>query len=108
MNPNSTASAPLPNGCYDETIVPFVKTQVPQDTPEELSLNFTTTWGGGNLVQWLVDGSPMLVDLEHPTLENVIDGNTTFAKQRHIYEVGEKNKVCFHQFHLLRVEGVGY
>ena len=92
-NPNSTAAAPLPTGCYDEQIVPYVKTQVPQDTPEKLEVGFTDTAGSGNLVQWLVNNSSMLVDLQYPTLQAVADGNNTFAAKKHVLTVGEKNKV---------------
>jgi len=92
VNPNSTAAAPLPTGCDDEKVVPYAKTQVPQELPEALSVGFTDTFGGGNLVQWLVDGSPMAVDLAHPTLMNVLEGNSTFDPRRHVFNVGEKNK----------------
>jgi hypothetical protein len=55
--------------------------------------------GSGNLVQWLVNGSPMLVDLQYPTLQAVIDGNatfsgnTTFDERKHVFKVGEKHEV---------------
>jgi hypothetical protein len=92
-DPNSTAAAPLPTGCYDEEITPYVKTTVPQSLPEEMKVGFTNTAGSGNLVQWLVNGSPMLIDLEYPTLQHVIDANDTFATQRNVFKVGEKNQV---------------
>jgi hypothetical protein len=90
---NSTGIA-LPVGCYDETnIVPYVKTKVPEDTPEEISLNFTNTATSDKLVQWLVNGSPMLVDLSRPTLQNVIDGNATFNPRENLIEVGKEHEV---------------
>jgi len=92
VNPNSTAAAPLPTGCYDEKVVPYVKTQVPQDVPDEMKVGFTTTFGGGNLVQWLVNDIPIAVDLEYPTLQSVSDKNLTFDPSRHVFKVGEKNK----------------
>jgi hypothetical protein len=92
-DPNSTATAPLTTGCYDETVVPYVKTNVPQDVPEEMKVGFTNTAGSGNLVQWTVNGTPMLVDLNRPTLQSVSDGNTNFSTQEHVFQVGEKNKV---------------
>lgn len=94
-NPNSTAAAPLPTGCFDETnIVPFVKTQVPQELPEQITLGFTNTAANSNLVQWLIDGTPMLIDFTRPTLQQVIDGNDTFNKAENVFAVGEANKVC--------------
>jgi hypothetical protein len=92
-DPNSTAAVPLTTGCYDETVVPYVKTTVPQEVPEDLKVGFTNTAGSGNLVQWLVNSTPMEIDLEYPTLAHVADGNDTFATARHVFTVGEKNKV---------------
>ncbi|KAH7406828.1 multicopper oxidase-domain-containing protein [Phaeosphaeria sp. MPI-PUGE-AT-0046c] len=91
-DPNSTAAAPLPTGCYDEQVVPYVKTTVPQKMPEGLSFGFTDTAGSGDLVQWLVNDVPMLVDLEYPTLQHVADGNLTFDKARNVIKVGSKNQ----------------
>ncbi|KAH7128332.1 laccase [Dendryphion nanum] len=91
--PNSTASAPLPTGCYDETnIVPFVKNSVPQKLPQKINAGFTNTAAGGNLVQWLVNGSPMLIDFTRPTLQNVIDGNETYGVTENIFTIGEKDQ----------------
>lgn len=91
-NPNSTGT-PLPTGCYDETnLVPFVKTQVPQDIPEELTLSFVRTVARNNLVQWHINGSPMVIDFTRPTLQNVIDGNSTYNVAENVYPVGEKHK----------------
>jgi hypothetical protein len=91
--PNSTAAAPLPTGCYDESVTPYVKTTVPQKLPEEMKVGFTNTAGSGNLVQWLVNDSPMLIDLAYPTLQHIIDGNDTFDSQRNVFKVGEKDQV---------------
>jgi FtsP/CotA-like multicopper oxidase with cupredoxin domain len=81
----------LPTGCYDEPTTPYVKTTVPADVPSQLKVSFTNTAGSGNLVQWLVDGSPMLIDLDYPTLSHVADGNDTFDSQRNVLRVGEKD-----------------
>jgi 3-keto-L-gulonate-6-phosphate decarboxylase len=35
----------------------------------------------------------MQIDLDYPTLQAVVDGNETFATNRHVFEVGEKHKV---------------
>ncbi|KAL1651517.1 laccase, multicopper oxidase, benzenediol:oxygen oxidorectuctase [Didymella pomorum] len=94
-NPNSTAAAPLPAGCYDEPITPYVKTQVPQELPEELKLTFTDTGGfnESDLVQWKVNDVPMLIDFDQPTLQTVFDGfsgNETWGKAENVIEVGDK------------------
>ncbi|KAH8727984.1 multicopper oxidase-domain-containing protein [Phaeosphaeriaceae sp. PMI808] len=91
-NPNSTAAADLPSGCYDEKVVPYLKTEIPQEKPKNIDVKFTNTAGSGNLIQWLVNGVPMRIDLDYPTLQSVADNNQTFAKERLVLEVGEKHK----------------
>jgi FtsP/CotA-like multicopper oxidase with cupredoxin domain len=95
-NPNSTAAAPLPTGCYDEVIVPYVKTTVPQQLPQELELTFTDTGGpnGSDLVQWLVNDVPMLIDFDTPTLQTIFQGftgNQTWGKTENVFEVGQSH-----------------
>jgi hypothetical protein len=97
-NPNSTAAAPLPTGCYDEVIVPYVKTTVPQQLPQELELTFTDTGGpnGSDLVQWLVNDVPMLIDFDTPTLQTIFQGftgNQTWGKTENVFEVGQSHSV---------------
>lgn len=90
---NSSAAVQLPVGCADETnIVPYVKTTVPSKMPEKMKVGFTNTAGSGNLVQWLVNGSPMKIDLDHPTLLSVSEGNSTFEPGRQVFKVGSKNE----------------
>lgn len=97
-DPNSTAAAPLPVGCDEElNVVPWQKTTVPQSTPKELEAgfnnNYTTSINQARgLVQWLVNGSPMAIDLDYPTLQAVVDGeDTAFNASRHVFPVTEKN-----------------
>jgi hypothetical protein len=100
VEPNSTARV-LPVGCYDETnIVPYAKTTVPQEMPESLTFGFNDNYTGDvtqnqGLVQWLVNGNPMAIDLDRPTLQHVLDGNVTYGNNRHVFEVDEKHKVSF-------------
>jgi hypothetical protein len=66
--------------------------------PEELKFGFNSNYTsdvshGNGLVQWLVNGNPMAVDLDHPTLQSVIDGNASYESNRHVFEVDEKSKV---------------
>lgn len=95
-NPNSTANATMPIGCYDEVIVPHVKSNVASEVPEELKLTFTDTGGsnGSDLVQWKVNDVPMLINFETPTLEQVFTGftgNETWGKQANVIQVGSSN-----------------
>jgi hypothetical protein len=83
------------SGCVDETnIVPFVKTEVPAEVPAEMSLSFSQTAAKNNLVQWNIDGSPLLIDFLRPTLQHVIDGNSTYEVSENVYPIGEIHKVC--------------
>jgi len=92
--PYSLADAPLPQGCYDEPgIVPYVPTQVPNEMPEQITLGFTNTAIQPGLVQWLINGNPMKVDLSRPTLSQIYDGNSSFGAQENVFLVGETNKV---------------
>ena len=99
IEPNTTGV--LPVGCYDETnIVPYAKTTVPQEMPEQLTVGFNDNYTHDvtqdqGLVQWLVNGNPMAVDLEYPTLQAVEDGNVTTGTNRHVFEVDEKHQVSF-------------
>lgn len=95
--PDSIAAAPLPVGCDDEqNIIPWVPTTVPQDTPQELVTgfddNYTDVTHSNGVVQWLINGIPMAVDLDYPTLQSVIDDNDNFTSPRHVFEIdGENN-----------------
>jgi hypothetical protein len=97
-DPNSTARV-LPAGCYDESnIVPYQKTTVPREMPEELNLGFNPDYTSDvshakGLVQWLVNGNPMAVDLDRPTLQSVLDRNVSYGSNRHVFEVDEKSQV---------------
>lgn len=102
VNPDSTAAEPLPAGCYDETIVPYVKTKVPQELPEELKLTFTDTGGfnGSDLVQWKLNDVPMLIDFNKPTLQTVFEGftgNQTWGRTENVFEVGNKGHAVSHR-----------
>lgn len=88
---NSTGIT-LPTGCDDETnIVPWTKTQVPTDTPEDITLGFSKTSASDALVQWYINGTAMHVDLKDPTLQNVINGNETFDSFENVYPIGTAN-----------------
>lgn len=94
VEPNSTARV-LPVGCYDETnIVPYQKTTVPREMPEEMTFGFTNNFTTDvsqtkGLVQWLINGTPMGVDLGFPTLQSVLDGNDSYPADHHVFEVDE-------------------
>jgi hypothetical protein len=83
-----------PTGCFDEwNLVPFIKTTVPEDTPENLTVGFQHTAGEENLVQWLLNGALFQVNLSMPTLQHVFDRNDEFDKSGNIFHVGKADEV---------------
>ncbi|KAF2873996.1 multicopper oxidase-domain-containing protein [Massariosphaeria phaeospora] len=91
--PTSNATTPLPTGCYDETnLVPFIDTQIPQEVPDNLTVGFTNTAAESNLVQWTINGSPMLIDFTRPTIQQVIDGNTSYNQAENVFAIGEAHQ----------------
>ncbi|KAF1976436.1 hypothetical protein BU23DRAFT_48462 [Bimuria novae-zelandiae CBS 107.79] len=89
-NPNSTPSVPLPASCDDEAnIVPWIKSTVPQETPKEMEVKFANTVvSGTNLVQWLIDDSPLHMNYSRPTIQHIFDGNNTFERYENVYDLG--------------------
>jgi hypothetical protein len=84
----------LPTGCFDEfLVVPHVKTVVPEEVPQSLTLGFTNTATEDGLVQWLINDSLMSTDPMNPTLQHLIDRNDTWDATANLYDIGSGNKV---------------
>jgi hypothetical protein len=98
-DPTDFGNFTLPTGCYDEDFEPWVKLNVPQKTPQQLEVGFTNTAFNSNVVQWLIDGTPMLVDLEKPTLQDVFEGNDTFSPGEHVFVVPKDEEVSAQPMH---------
>ena len=91
----STEAFPSPNTCEDpEEIMPWV----PNDVPEELftsqvrtlEVDLTEeqlTTNGENLVFWGVNMSAMDVEWVKPTLEYVMEGNTSYPRRANLIEI---------------------
>ncbi|RMZ73074.1 copper ion binding [Pyrenophora seminiperda CCB06] len=96
--PKNDIEIDLPSGCYDQPgIIPHIKTTVPQNVPKQLSLGFNPNYTSSvsqsrGLVQWLVNGAPMAIDLQVPTLQSVLNGNVTTGTNRHVFEVDQKSQ----------------
>ncbi|KAI1509547.1 Multicopper oxidase [Pyrenophora tritici-repentis] len=96
--PSDDIAIVLPSGCYDQpNIVPYSKTTIPQSLPESLSLGFSDNYTtdvtqSRGLVQWLVNGNTMAVNLQVPTLQSVLDGNVKTGNNSHTFEIDEKSK----------------
>ena len=72
-----------------------MKTNVPSDTPTELEVGFSVTASQDNLVQWLVNSSAIKIDWETPTLQYVINGNTSYPESDNVITIGTANSVSF-------------
>lgn len=89
-NPTSNGIT-LPTGCYDETVTPWVKTNVPSNTPRQLQVGFNVSAAQDNLVQWSINSSAILIDWEKPTLQYVIDGNTSYPASDNVITITGAN-----------------
>lgn len=91
-NPTTTGVA-LRTACVDEDrfkLVPFVPNTVPSSavgTAGKIDLKL----GAGNVVRWLLDGSPMIVDWNNPTLETTLAGSSNFYPNANIRELSTSN-----------------
>ncbi|KAJ4380695.1 laccase, multicopper oxidase, benzenediol:oxygen oxidorectuctase [Didymella sp. IMI 355093] len=91
-NPTTTGVA-LRTACVDEdrfSLVPFVPNTVPSSavgTAEKIDL----TLQAGNVVRWHLDGTPLIVDWNNPTLETVLAGKSDFYPNNNIHEMPNSN-----------------
>lgn len=92
-DPTTTRDTPKVEDCEDELTTPWVVNDVPQDQFEaalgQLDVNFNVdqTAVAGPTVQWLINGSAMDIDWEKPTLQYVLQGNTSYPPELNIYEI---------------------
>ncbi|OAX81865.1 hypothetical protein ACJ72_03790 [Emergomyces africanus] len=95
--PTSVASN-YTQGCHDEQgLVPFVPVDVPSEhfTQNVKDLNVTfqpeISSPGKNIVHWKINGIPIETDWEYPTLQYVLDCNTSYPTKLNIIELPEAN-----------------
>lgn len=93
--PQSTPTTTLGTGCQDETnLKPWVETTITQAAPKEMEITFNNTVvNGQNLVKWLIDDSPMHINLSRPTIQHIFDGNQTFDEEANVYKLGQADMV---------------
>ena len=99
-NPTTTGTT-YTQGCTDETqIVPYVQKNVPSADfiSQSQELNVSLSGGGapganGNLVSWTINGTPLDVDWEDPTLKYVQDKNDSFPVDLNILKLPNPNEV---------------
>lgn len=92
-DPTTTNDIIKSTECYDESVTPYVFNTVPSDEFESAMESFTMDFNrtiyanGGALVKWVINGSDILVNWQHPTLQNVLDSNYTFETQANVFEI---------------------
>lgn len=97
----TTIGAAYTQGCTDETqIVPYVKKDVPsaEFLTNVRELNVTLNGGGvpgsnGNIVTWTINGTPLDIDWELPTLKYVQESNNSFPVDLNLIKLPNANDV---------------
>lgn len=102
--PNDTVSALPAASCTDESnLVPYVKLDVPTTIIPQSSVlnvgfsgfNLTQNNGQASLIQWNLNLTALTVDWEKPTLQYVIDGNTSYPRNLNLIEIPAANSVSY-------------
>ncbi|EEH22972.2 hypothetical protein PABG_05183 [Paracoccidioides brasiliensis Pb03] len=95
--PTSIASN-YTQSCTDERgLVPFVPISVPSahftQHVKDLNVTFESEYSspGNNFVHWRINGIPIETDWEYPTLQYVLDGNTSYPRKLNLIELPEHN-----------------
>lgn len=95
-NPTSTGVT-MRTACVDEKtsdLIPWVPNTVPSSVVGQagkLDLGFSQAAAPSNLVRWLIDGTPMIVDWNNPTLETTLAGSSNFYTNANIHEMSTSN-----------------
>ncbi|EEH11598.1 laccase [Histoplasma capsulatum G186AR] len=96
-NPTSVASN-YTQGCDDEEgLIPFVPIDVPSEhfsqQAKDLNVSFQSevSLPGQNIVHWRINGVPIETDWEYPTLQYVLDCNTSFPQRLNVIPLPEPN-----------------
>ncbi len=90
---------PLTAGCSGETgFAPVLKRSIPpsqfQPTELDVSLTFPTTQDG-QVFRWVVNKTPIVVQWDHPVLEYVAQGNTSYPAAGNTVEIPGSNAWTF-------------
>lgn len=90
-NPTSTTNVTMRTTCTDETkLVPYVPNQVPKSLiggAKELKLDSFRDPAAHNYFRWTIDGSPMIVNFNDPTLETVLANSDNFYNNSNVVSI---------------------
>ncbi|KAH7043767.1 laccase-1 precursor [Macrophomina phaseolina] len=105
--PNSTRHN-ISSGCKDMAVVPRVANTVPSDrfahAVQSLAMSVNITQQNGPLVQWYINGSAMEVDWSYPTVQYVLDGNTSYPRELNLVQLDEADQ--WYYFVIQTVQGL--
>jgi hypothetical protein len=99
----TTTAAPVHNDCLDEPAektVPFVGKSVnvsnfdPRHLPVASPFKITSA-NEGRVFRWSIGETTQNVDLQHPILQRLVQGNTTISPEDNIIGVDEKDTWAF-------------
>ncbi|KAK3681564.1 multicopper oxidase-domain-containing protein, partial [Podospora appendiculata] len=95
----TTKGMPIVAGCAGEVgFAPIVTRTVPaaQFSPSTLPIDLTTpSTPRGVIFEWRVKNTPIVVEWDHPVLEYVLEGNTSFPAMINIIDVPQANVWTF-------------
>ncbi|KAF2090214.1 multicopper oxidase [Saccharata proteae CBS 121410] len=105
--PSSSRHDDIPTACSDMDVTPTVANDVPSSSfssaVETLSQDVAIINQNGPLVQWLINGSAMDVDWNYPTLQYIMDGNTSYPTDLNVVELPNANE--WYYFVIQSVQG---
>lgn len=92
-DPTSTTTSTVPGGCAELTTVPYWKQAVDSSTFASQSKTLDTgvglgvTANGQNLVLWHLNTTAMAVEWDKPTIQYLMDGNTSYPASYDMIEI---------------------
>ncbi|GME46776.1 Laccase-1 precursor [Neofusicoccum parvum] len=95
--PTSTRHAEIPSACEDMAVTPTVANTVPSDgfadAVQGLEVSVNITQQNGPLIHWYINGSAMDIDWSYPTVQYVLDGNTSsFPSEINLVQLDEADQ----------------
>ncbi|KAF9635593.1 putative laccase-1 precursor protein [Lasiodiplodia theobromae] len=105
--PTSTRHGDIPDACEDMAVTPTVANTVPSnrfaDAVQGLEMSVNITQQNGPLIHWYINGSAMAIDWSYPTMQYVLDGNTSWPEEMNLVELDEADE--WYYFVLQTVQG---
>lgn len=105
--PTSTRHGDIPDACEDMAVTPTVANTVPSnrfaDAVQGLEMSVNITQQNGPLIHWYINGSAMAIDWSYPTMQYVLDGNTSWPDEINLVELDEPDE--WYYFVLQTVQG---